>query len=62
MRTIGKIIVDLLSDNQISAEEADLIITNLSDSKRPSGYQPERTSSPYCIKQQHNYENNKRIQ
>ena len=27
MRTIGKIIVDLLSDNQISAEEADLIIT-----------------------------------
>jgi len=47
MRTIGKIIVDLLSDNQISAEEAELMITHLSDSKRPSGYQPERTSSPY---------------
>lgn len=47
MRTIGKIIVDLLSDNQISAEEADLIITNLSDSKKPSGYQPERITSPY---------------
>jgi hypothetical protein len=47
MRTIGKIIVDLLSDNQISAEEAELMITHLSDSKRPSGYQPERTASPY---------------
>jgi len=47
MRRIGKIIVDLLSDNQISAQEADLIITNLSDSKKPSGFQPERTTSPY---------------
>ena len=47
MRTIGKIIVDLLSDNQISAQEADLIITNLSDSKKPSGFQPERNTSPY---------------
>ena len=41
MRTIGKIILDLLSDNQISAAEAEVLITSLSESNRPSGYQPE---------------------
>tara|TARA_R100001463_G_scaffold23074_5_gene55234 strand:- start:11175 stop:11339 length:165 start_codon:yes stop_codon:yes gene_type:complete len=47
MRTIGKIIVDLLSSNHISAEEAELMITHLSENKRPSGHQPGWTSSPY---------------
>jgi|TARA_R110000803_G_scaffold190241_1_gene252755 hypothetical protein len=47
MRTIGKIIVDLLSDNQVSAEEAEMLITHLSDKKEPLGISPERTSSPY---------------
>jgi len=47
MRTIEKIIVDLLANNHISADEAELMITHLSESKRPSGFQPERTSSPY---------------
>jgi hypothetical protein len=47
MRTIGKIIVDLLSDNQISDQEAEMLITHLSEKKEPLGTQPEKTSSPY---------------
>lgn len=47
MRTIGKIILDLLSDNQISAEEAEVLITSLSENNRPSGFQPKRIVGPY---------------
>jgi len=43
MRTIGKIIVDLLSQNHISSEEADLIITKISENNKPLNLEHEGT-------------------
>jgi len=47
MRTIGKIILDLLSSNHISADEAELMINKLSRDGKSLGFQPKRTASPY---------------
>tara|TARA_R110000851_G_scaffold253067_1_gene405516 strand:- start:563 stop:724 length:162 start_codon:yes stop_codon:yes gene_type:complete len=47
MRTIGKIIVDLLSDNHISDPEAEMLITNLSENKEPLDIISKKVSSPY---------------
>ncbi len=47
MRTIGKIIVDLLSSNHISADEAELMINKLSRNGESLGFKPKRTTNPY---------------
>ena len=50
MRTIGKIIVDLLASNHISELEAEMLITKLSENTPKSlGFQPRRTADPYWI-------------
>jgi len=47
MRTIEKIIVDLLSSNHISADEAELMITKLSQTPSSLGFKPKRTADSY---------------
>jgi hypothetical protein len=50
MRTIGKIIVDLLASNHLSQSEAEMLITKLSESNKHSlRFQPKRTADSYWI-------------
>ncbi len=59
MRTIGKIIVDLLANNHISADEAELMITKLSQTPISLGFKPKRSSDPYWVQTTTlDYENN----
>ncbi len=59
MRTIGKIIVDLLANNHISADEAELMITKLSQTPSSLGFKPKRTSDSYWVQTTTlDYENN----
>ena len=49
MRSIRKIILDLLADNHISAEEAESLITKLSETTL-LGFQPKQTADSYWVR------------
>ena len=51
MRSIGKIILDLLADNHVSVDEAELLITKLLQTTPKSlGFQPKRTDNSYWVR------------
>jgi len=51
MRSIRKIILDLLADNHISVDEAELLITKLLQTTPKSlGFQPKRTADSYWVR------------
>jgi hypothetical protein len=50
MRTIGKIIVDLLASNHLSESEAEMLITKLSENTNKSlSLRPRSTSDSYWV-------------
>jgi hypothetical protein len=50
MRTIGKIIVDLLTSNHLSESEAEMLITKLSENTNKSlSLRPRSTSDSYWV-------------